>query len=85
MATNNLSQFRCPCCGHFTLTEEGHYEICPVCFWEDDPIQSQNEIFAGGANRMSLREARQNYKLLGAISADVLRHVSQVASKRRVR
>jgi len=83
MVTNN-SQFHCNCCGNFTLMEEGHYEVCPVCFWEDDPIQSQNETFAGGANEMSLCEARQHYKLLGAISADVLKHVRKPTPEERV-
>jgi hypothetical protein len=65
--------------------EAGHYDICPVCFWEDDPLQSQNEIFAGGANKMSLREARQNYKLCGAVSSDVLKHVRKPTSEEQAR
>src|SRR3569833_2977032 len=28
--------FRCPCCGVRTLIERGGYDICSVCFWEDD-------------------------------------------------
>ncbi|MFF1770133.1 CPCC family cysteine-rich protein [Streptomyces sp. NPDC058249] len=28
--------YGCPCCGFLTLDERGSYEICPVCFWEDD-------------------------------------------------
>ena len=31
-----MSKFSCPCCGCFTLEERGGYDICPVCFWEDD-------------------------------------------------
>lgn len=26
----------CLCCGHLTLDERGGYDICPVCFREDD-------------------------------------------------
>ncbi|MBQ6093927.1 MAG: hypothetical protein IJL09_00855, partial [Lachnospiraceae bacterium] len=29
-------KFRCPCCGFYTLEEVGTYEVCPVCYWEDD-------------------------------------------------
>jgi hypothetical protein len=28
--------FECFCCGYKTLTRRGEYEICPVCWWEDD-------------------------------------------------
>jgi Cysteine-rich CPCC len=28
--------YACPCCGFLTLDERGGYDICPVCFWEDD-------------------------------------------------
>ena len=27
----------CLCCGYRTLEERGAFDICPVCFWEDDP------------------------------------------------
>ncbi len=26
----------CLCCGSKTIVERGMFEICPVCFWEDD-------------------------------------------------
>jgi len=33
-------RYPCPCCGHRLLGEmPGSYEICPVCFWEDDGVQ----------------------------------------------
>lgn len=31
-----MEKFVCPCCGCRTLDERGVYDICPVCFWEDD-------------------------------------------------
>lgn len=31
-----MGKFVCPCCGCRTLDERGAYDICPVCFWEDD-------------------------------------------------
>ena len=31
-----MKKYKCPCCGYYTLEdEEGHFDICPVCFWED--------------------------------------------------
>ena len=51
----------CPCCGQFVFEEKGAYEICPVCGWEDDPYQRRNPDFAGGANSLSLNQARRYY------------------------
>jgi len=52
----------CPCCGSRVLSEAGAYEICPVCNWEDDPVQSANALYVGGANKISLGEARKNWR-----------------------
>lgn len=34
-------KYTCPCCGYKTLDEEptDTYEICKICFWEDDETQ----------------------------------------------
>jgi hypothetical protein len=67
----------CPCCGHRTLDDlsPGSYEICPVCFWEDDLIQFEDPAFRGGANRVSLTEARRNYAQFGACDRQALTYV----------
>jgi hypothetical protein len=61
---------RCPCCGCKTLGERGVYEICPVCFWEDDGQDEQNadEVWGGPNGALSLTEARANYRAFGASS-----------------
>lgn len=51
----------CPCCNRYRLDEAGKYEICPICKWEDDPIQRANPDFEGGANKQSLNAARVAY------------------------
>ena len=53
------NKIKCPCCGK-TMVEE--YDICNVCSWENDPIQLDQPDFQGGANQMSLNEARQAYR-----------------------
>ena len=62
----NMKRFRCPCCGYYTLPDKGEYDICPVCFWEDDPVQEEDPDYEGGANELSLNECRENYRLYGA-------------------
>jgi len=66
--------FACPCCGFLTLDEQppGSYNICPVCFWEDDPLQFDDPEYPGGANRVTLRQARENFTKIGACEAGVL-------------
>lgn len=40
----------------------GEHDICTNCNWEDDPFQSRNPDRKGGANKMSLNEAREAYQ-----------------------
>lgn len=51
----------CPCCGTPMFTMHGSYEICDVCEWEDDSIQSEDPDFKGGANSLSLNQARKEW------------------------
>ena len=53
----------CPCCKRYKLNEIGKYEVCPVCNWEDDPVARQDPDYVGGANHLSLNEARAQYKM----------------------
>ena len=68
-------KYRCPCCGFYTFDEKphGNYDICRVCFWEDDPVQLEDETYEGGANRVSLRQARENFAKFGALSSEPVR------------
>ena len=62
-------RFPCPCCGYLTFyeTPSGTFKICPVCFWEDDNTQNENSNYEGGANGISLNQAKKNFAILGAI------------------
>ncbi|NJM37551.1 MAG: hypothetical protein HC845_06630 [Akkermansiaceae bacterium] len=51
----------CPCCGALVITTLGEYEICEVCEWEDDPVQSADPDYAGGANQLTLNQARKEW------------------------
>lgn len=51
------------------------YELCPVCFWEDDPHQAEDPTSSDGANGVSLTEARSTYLRIGAMDAVFLTKV----------
>jgi len=63
----------CPCCGYRSLSQRGRYEICKVCFWEDDGTDDLDCV--SGPNHISLRQARQNFERSGAVTEDARRYV----------
>ena len=69
--------YPCACCGFLTMSdaEPGTFEICPICFWEDDRVQFNDIDFTGGANEESLREARENFKKFGVSSLKFSKYV----------
>ena len=54
---NKKYMTKCACCGE--LVEK--YDICDNCGWQDDNVQNANPDFVGGANKISLREAKKIY------------------------
>lgn len=84
--------YPCPCCGYLTLPQEppGTYELCPVCWWEDDGVQFKDPDRRGGANSPSLSEARENFRKFGASDRDLADQVrapcpGEHADERRAR
>src|SRR5689334_2039787 len=58
------ARFDCPCCGYRTLADHAGFEICILCWWEDD---GQSDLDAdqvrGGPNGdQSLTAARANFR-----------------------
>lgn len=54
-----MEKMKCPCCGR-TMVED--FDICTVCHWQSDPVQNDDPDYCGGANEMSLNEAREAFK-----------------------
>jgi len=73
MPTQDYCLFRCPCCAQQTITELGCYEICSLCGWEDDPVQSANPDYPNGANRNSLLEARSAWRMNGLCEGQIIK------------
>ena len=76
-------KFYCPCCGYNTFTEPptGTYNICKICFWEDDPIQFGDPNYEGGANRVSLIQGQKNFEKYGACEKDMVKNVTRPTKK----
>lgn len=57
--SNETSRPLCPVCGKSHVED---YDICEICNWENDPVQFRKPDLAGGANSMSLNQARKAYQ-----------------------
>jgi hypothetical protein len=60
--------FTCPCCGYRTLDGRGDYDVCKVCYWEDD--NTNDPACRSSPNHMTLGEARRRFATLGTIFDD---------------
>ena len=80
-------KYVCPCCGYATLDEVNAYELCKICFWEDDDQDDPNaDECWGGPNKVSLTDARKNFLEIGVSDPKDIEHVRTVtADDERVR
>lgn len=71
------TRYQCPCCRCFTLGSPSSYDICPVCFWEDDGQDDPHaDVVWGGPNgSLSLAQARRNYAEIGATQERLRQYV----------
>lgn len=54
-------KFKCPVCEKHFFETDDDYRVCPVCGWENDGVQNDDHDYAGGANKMSVNQARIAY------------------------
>lgn len=62
----NDKLIECQCCGYNTIESFADYDICPVCFWEDDGTTTDAKY--SSANKMTLKLAKRNFLRFGASS-----------------
>lgn len=69
--------YRCPCCHCLTLETRGDFDICDVCYWEDDGQDNHDaDVVRGGPNGvLSLAQARVNYLEFGACERSMIENV----------
>jgi Cysteine-rich CPCC len=79
--------YPCPCCGFVTLPERGGYELCPVCWWEDDGQDDHDadQVRGGPNGSLSLTEARRSFSRIGAVDERALGHVRPPTDAERPR
>lgn len=79
----SIELYTCPCCGYKTLEIDtpGSFEICPICYWEDDNVQFDDPNYEGGANETSLYQAQRNFLEFGASSSNYIKSVRKPTSK----
>lgn len=60
-----MDKHKCPVCGEYEFLEDNSLDICRVCGWQDDGVQEDDPDYDGGANHVSLNQAKENYKKYG--------------------
>lgn len=62
-----MKKLQCPCCGNYTINSEDEIivDICEVCLWQYDEIAHLYPQRSIGANKISLQEARYNFRTYG--------------------
>jgi hypothetical protein len=56
-----FNAFDCPVCGNDCFAEEGDFDVCGNCGWENDPIQRRDHDYCGGANELSVNQAKAKW------------------------
>jgi hypothetical protein len=60
-------KYTCPICGYKTLEARFEWEICPVCFWEDDVI-ADNDPSSPANGELRVSEAQANFMIFKSCS-----------------
>ncbi len=81
IGSKDMKKYTCPCCGHMVFNSPpGSFEICPICFWEDDIVQLRY-VNVRGANKVSLIDGQKNYIDFGACMRDLVDYVRKPNKK----
>jgi len=75
---NMPERHKCMCCGYYTLvgnSEEIAYDICDVCYWENDGCKNDEDFST--CNHMTLGQARENFRKYGACDMESAENVRE--------
>ena len=68
-------RFYCVVCGYRTLESEHNWDICPICFWEDDVVGGIDTTSSANEG-MWISEAQANFIKFGAVSERLRAHAA---------
>lgn len=57
------NRVKCPVCKKHYFQNYDDYQICPICHWENDGLQSSYYNYSFGANDLSVNEATVRYTI----------------------
>jgi hypothetical protein len=70
---------QCHCCNNYTVNSDDEVivDLCPVCFWQYDAVAHDKPDTMKGANRITLNEARKNFRKYGVCKPEFKRMVRE--------
>ncbi|MCL2189506.1 MAG: hypothetical protein FWC16_11420 [Defluviitaleaceae bacterium] len=74
-----MADFKCAVCGSMVTVSDVGY--CAVCDWMQDTVQEHEPDYRGGANKITLNEARARWSLQISTSQTPIRQPSYEAEK----
>lgn len=73
--SDNGKKYTCFICGFRTLDERCDWEICPVCFWEDDILVTTEDRTSPANRGMLVSTAQANFIRHGAVHPEFVSNV----------
>jgi len=69
---------KCLCCNYLSLLTKDDFEICEICYWEDDPLTKEVNKISSINHGLTLEDAKKNFVKFGAVEQ---KYIDQVKPK----
>jgi len=70
VADTTTFRLPCACCGYKTVGRP--FDVCAICCWRWNPIQSDDPDFVTPRDPISLRQAQKNFVACGAFKPEAV-------------